>query len=127
MTRQTMGAVGEEVVVRALKRRGFDILGRNLHTRSGEIDILALEDGAGKRVLHVIEVKTRRGEFFGGVETALTRTKFQKMKLALYELQEKMDLPSVSVVQFDFAALEVVSGKQVRLKWFWNIGGDDFH
>lgn len=45
-----------------LRKRGYRILGRNIRTRSGEIDILACKAGE----VMVVEVKTRRH-----VETSL--------------------------------------------------------
>ncbi|MFV1960108.1 MAG: YraN family protein [Planctomycetota bacterium] len=51
-----LGRRGEQVAARALRRAGYRILGRNLRTPHGEVDLLAREGGA----LVVVEVKTRR-------------------------------------------------------------------
>ena len=49
-----LGSRGERRAVRELKRRGYRILGRNLRTPRGELDVLAEEGGC----LVLVEVKT---------------------------------------------------------------------
>ncbi|MEI2268398.1 YraN family protein [Microbacterium sp. No. 7] len=56
-----LGRAGEERAERHLRTLGYRILDRNWRSRSGEIDIVA----ARGRDLVVVEVKTRRGEWFG--------------------------------------------------------------
>lgn len=53
---RTLGVLGERVVARVLRRRGFRILGMRLATRDAELDVCAL-DG---ETLVAIEVKTGR-------------------------------------------------------------------
>jgi putative endonuclease len=55
-TRRALGTLGEDLAVEHLRRLGFVIVGRNVRTRHGEIDVIAF-DG---RVLAFVEVKTRR-------------------------------------------------------------------
>ncbi len=55
MSRHSLGRRGERAAARALRRAGYRLLGRNLETPEGEVDLLAREGG----VLVVIEVKTR--------------------------------------------------------------------
>lgn len=60
--RQTMGRHAEELVARRLEGAGWEILGRNVRSRQGEIDIVAREG----RTLVFVEVKAgRRGAAFG--------------------------------------------------------------
>jgi putative endonuclease len=54
--RHRFGAFGEERATEYLRRRGFEILARNVRTAYGEIDIIA-RDGA---TVVFIEVKSRR-------------------------------------------------------------------
>jgi putative endonuclease len=49
-----IGTRGERAAVRALRRRGYRVLGRNLRTPAGELDVLAEERG----LLVLVEVKT---------------------------------------------------------------------
>lgn len=70
-TRRDCGAEGEQAAVDMLQGRGYRILGRNVRTRWGEIDLIA-EDG---QVLVFVEVKVRRDDQFGGPAAAITPAK----------------------------------------------------
>ena len=54
--RQSMGRRAEELVARRLENAGWEILGRNVRSRQGEIDIVAREG----RTLVFVEVKAGR-------------------------------------------------------------------
>ena len=85
--RQDLGAAGEKAAEQALLRTGCEILGRNVRTPFGEIDLLALdEDG----VLCFVEVKTRTGDAFGHPAEAVTASKRSHLKRAAQAiLQER--------------------------------------
>lgn len=70
-TRRECGAEGEQAATELLKGRGYHIVGRNIQTRWGEIDLIA-EDG---RTLVFVEVKVRRDDRFGGPAAAITPAK----------------------------------------------------
>jgi len=53
-----LGRKGEHLAARYLSRRGYRLLGRNLHTAAGEADLLCEDPHTGAIVL--VEVKTRR-------------------------------------------------------------------
>lgn len=55
--RRALGILGERLAAEHLRRRGFVIVERNVRTRHGEIDLIAV-DGQGTLVF--VEVKTRR-------------------------------------------------------------------
>lgn len=55
------GRAGEDRAAAYLRAGGYDILDRNWRCAAGEIDIVA----ASPRDLVVVEVKTRRTEWFG--------------------------------------------------------------
>lgn len=54
--RRTLGRLGEDIAADHLRKRGFEILDRNVRTASGEIDLI-VTDGAR---LVFVEVKCRR-------------------------------------------------------------------
>ncbi|CAL4859882.1 YraN family protein [Microbacterium sp. MM2322] len=56
-----LGRAGEQRAEMHLRAQGYRILDRNWRSHSGEIDIVAARDGD----LVIVEVKTRRGEWFG--------------------------------------------------------------
>jgi len=53
--RRRLGAYGEELAVRHLEARGFEVVERNFRTRYGELDVVARD----ARELVFCEVKTR--------------------------------------------------------------------
>jgi putative endonuclease len=53
--RRRLGAAGEELAVRHLGARGFEVVDRNFRTRFGELDVVARD----ARFLVFCEVKTR--------------------------------------------------------------------
>ncbi len=55
------GRAGEERAVRHLRAQGYDVVDRNWRCAQGELDIVATHG----RDLVVVEVKTRRTEWFG--------------------------------------------------------------
>jgi putative endonuclease len=75
-----LGEAGEAAAARFLERRGLVILGRNLRSRLGEIDLLA-RDG---RTLVFVEVKARRGSPADPPEAAVDgRKRARLVRLAL--------------------------------------------
>ncbi len=76
--RADLGRRGEEAASRLLESKGWRILGRDLRTRVGEVDLLAL-DG---ETLVVVEVKTRSGESFGAPEEAVDARRLARLRRA---------------------------------------------
>ncbi len=52
--RKEIGALGESVAVEYLRRRGMQIIARNVTRKTGELDVIACEED----ILHIVEVKT---------------------------------------------------------------------
>lgn len=76
MNRQELGAFGEQIAVGHLQSLGLRILQRNWRCRYGELDVIA----ADERALVFVEVKTRTGDGFGGVEHAVTPQKLRRLR-----------------------------------------------
>lgn len=75
--RHRLGRRGEDAAAEHLRRRGLEILARNVRTAAGEIDIIALDAD----VVVFVEVKARRG---AGALEAVDRRKQQRLsRLAL--------------------------------------------
>lgn len=71
-----LGAFGERLAAGHLRRAGYQIVATNVPVRPwGEIDIVATRDG----VLTLVEVRTRRGDRFGGAAWSITPTKQRRM------------------------------------------------
>ena len=67
-----LGVLGEQYAADWLERHGYTILGRNWHSRYGELDIVMMTPD---RVIAFVEVKTRRTDHFGTPQEAVTPSK----------------------------------------------------
>jgi len=100
-----LGRWGEKEAVRFLKRRGYRIIGRNVASGIGEIDVIA-RDGDE---LVFVEVKTRTRADFGGPLPAVDRSKRRKLiQLArTYLAQHRMEDVDA---RFDVVGVTAVEG-----------------
>jgi putative endonuclease len=89
-SRQATGRLGENLAADYLVQQGYRILGRNIRTSYGEIDLLALQNasmssgnpGGKTEALVFVEVKTRRSKGFGLPEESITALKRSHMLAA---------------------------------------------
>lgn len=117
MTQATrdFGSRSENRAVAFLERKGFRILTRNYRSPSGEIDIVALD---GKTVVF-IEVKARRGETFGGPETAVDDRKQRRIsRAALTYLSARRALDRSC--RFDILSIRETSAQAVQIDHIQN-------
>ncbi len=77
-SRAEIGALGEQLAVDYLDQTGLRVLTRNWRCRYGELDIIAADDATRAAVF--VEVKTRTGEQYGGVEQAVTPAKVRRLR-----------------------------------------------
>lgn len=78
LTRAEIGALGEQLAVEHLTSLGLRVLERNWRCRYGELDVIAAD--AAARLVVFVEVKTRTGDGFGGVEQAVTPDKVRRLR-----------------------------------------------
>lgn len=69
------GRAGEDRAAAHLQAQGYTVLDRNWRCRSGELDIVAARGGD----LVVVEVKTRRTEWFGHPFDAIDQRKRDRL------------------------------------------------
>ncbi len=69
--RQLFGRWGEDIAERYLVQRGYSIVGRNIRTAYGELDIVCQLGG----IWVFVEVKTRKNILLGQPETGITPKK----------------------------------------------------
>lgn len=79
--RQLLGARGERLAARHLRRRGWRIVARNFRCGAGEVDLVAL-DGA---TVVFVEVKTRAQESFGSPLEAVGPAKQRQIRRVAQE------------------------------------------
>jgi len=83
---RTKGTIAEEKACAYLRSTGFDIVDRNVYSRFGEIDIIALKGG----VLHFVEVKSAN-EYEAAVQN-ITPTKLHRFLLTVESYLKKHNL-----------------------------------
>ena len=79
-SRLEIGARGEDLAVAELELQGMQVVARNWRCRLGEIDIIALEERAGRLTVVFCEVKCRTGLGFGRPLEAITYAKLRKLR-----------------------------------------------
>ncbi len=110
LLKKILGKKGEDRAARFLNKKGYKILERNYRTPSGELDLIALHQGA----VVFIEVKTRTSDAFGAPELAVTPQKQRRMiKAALGYIKRKKfhQVPC----RFDVVAISAASEKEIEL------------
>lgn len=82
-TRRAVGARGEDLAADHVTELGWTVLDRNWRSgRAGELDLVALEPGAGRYgTLVFCEVKARTGHGYGEPLEAITYAKLRRLQL----------------------------------------------
>ena len=103
--KKLLGAKGESLTIKYLKKKGYTILERNYSLPVGEADIIAKKDNE----IVFVEVKTRTSTKFGMPNEAVDYKKQQKYKnLALLYIQKNQIDDSIVI---SFAISEVLNGE----------------
>ena len=119
LTNKEIGDWGEQVAVDYLHNHNVKIIGRNIRTNYGEIDILGQKDG----VLIFFEVKTRRTENFGNPEEAVNYIKQEHIKNSALEfIQYNQDMKTDW--RIDVIAINVRKKNKIQIRWFKNAIAD---
>jgi len=112
--KQTIGAWGEEAASAYLSEQGYEILGRNIRTPHGEIDLVAR---LGEAIIFV-EVRTWTSSLFARLEESITPRKQSHMLAAA---KDYTLLHGVDYWQIDGIAVEGKPGKQPVINHFENV------
>jgi putative endonuclease len=111
-----LGAHGEKLAVRFLRRQGFKILYRNFRGRQGgEIDLVCRE----RDTLVFVEVKTRTREDFGRPLEAVNRQKQRRISLGGLAWLRLLGDPDI-LFRFDVVEVVVREGTDPRLELIRN-------
>lgn len=104
--RNWLGQYGEQRACDYLVRQGYKILDRNARTRSGELDIVASQDGT----LVFIEVKTRTSQIAGHPLESITQSKMARIRRLAAAWCMVKQVPNTQV-RFDAIAVLVLGGR----------------
>jgi putative endonuclease len=106
LSNRLSGAWGEELALRYLRRRGYELVERNYRTRYGELDLILRHEDT----LVFVEVKLRRGVGFGDPLEAVTPRKQAAIRaLAKRYLSEKE--PDFDTLRFDVVGILAGDGE----------------
>ena len=87
---KSMGYVGENLAIKYLIDKGYEILDKNFTVRGGEIDIVARKNG----VFIFVEVKARTSDSFGEGNESVDRQKKNAFYMRLKNIYiQKLRLP----------------------------------
>lgn len=132
-SKQTIGKIGEDIAVDYLIKRGFTIVGRNVHVSHKEIDIIA--EGADHLIF--AEVKTRRQDPtapspFGRPVDAVDDKKKKHIYTAadIYLLEHPTEkMPRIDVIEVFLSPVTVTTPntppRVLRINWFQNAFGGE--
>ena len=115
--RQKIGKFGEELAVKYLISKGYEILDLNYRYSSQEVDIIA----KFKEKTIFFEVKTRTSDIMGSAEDNINRKKINNLKKALQAYLSYKNLDS-ELAQIDFLAIDInKSTKKANIKHYKDI------
>ena len=102
-TRQSLGRWGESLAAEFLQAQGYVIIGRNVRTPYGEIDLVA--ELAVPPTLVFVEVKTRRSAQYGLPEDAINARKQEHLRSSVnYYLQQHLEF--LGAMRVDVIAIQ---------------------
>jgi len=113
---QAVGRWGEQVAADYLSGKGYLIIGRNIRTPYGEIDILARLN----QNLVFVEVKTRSSSSFGFPEVSISRRKLAHMEQSAMhysnenEITGSWQLDVISITKRKGASPEIIHFENVK-------------
>jgi putative endonuclease len=112
-SRLQRGIAAEQLAAEYLRVRGLKILGRNLRCKTGELDLVCLEDG----VLIIVEVRLREHLEFGGALASVTWEKRRKIiRTTQFFLRRHAHWRNLSI-RFDVLGVQGLPDGTHRVAW----------
>ena len=111
---QTIGKWGETAAEEYLRAKGYTILGNNIRTPYGEIDIIASIEGS----VVFVEVKARTSRTFGLPEEGLTYRKLSHMRASAEYYAASH---GIGTWQCDAIAVERIRDTTPQIEHFENV------
>lgn len=121
MTKSKTGKFGEQLAVKFLQDRGYEIIARNYYCRHGEIDIIAQREGE----MIFVEVKTRSNAKFGFPEDSFSKRKRGKILRAVerFLVEKRIE----SDYRIDLICVEINKNeRKAKIKHFKDVVIDIF-
>jgi putative endonuclease len=103
-----LGKEGEQMAIKWLKDRGYEILHINWRYSYYELDIVAKKNDK----LHFVEVKARKNDKYGNPEDSVTKTKFKRLQQAADQFLFLN--PGYKWIQYDVLAITLDKGGETE-------------
>lgn len=116
MNNVNTGKIGEELAQKFLMQNGFEIVKLNYRFSRTEIDIIALKD----KVLHFIEVKTRRNYNYGNPIEAVNQKKMKNIFETAEMFLVEFDYQDYNC-QVDVIAIVLEKSKEPLIEFYENV------
>lgn len=116
-----LGQMGEEMAAKYLIEHGFQLIEANYSTKFGEIDLIVAKGD----ILRFVEVKLKKGDFFGTPEEMIGSNKLGRVqRMAEFYLLENPDMAKVyETYSIDAVCIVINEDSQIeRLNYYENIG-----
>jgi putative endonuclease len=111
MYRKILGESGEDSAVRYLKKKGYDILDRNIRIGRGELDIIASEND----LIVFVEVKTRSCEKYLDLFDSISESKAETL-IQTCELYLEQNGLSIRDFRIDLIGILLIKGIVTKIK-----------
>jgi len=102
-----LGDLGEDIAVEFLQTKGYKILNRKWHYGHKELDIVAMDKG----MLVIVEVKTRKSDYWEEPKDAVKRKKQKNMVDAADAYVQEFNIDAE--VRFDVVSVLIQGQKHV--------------
>lgn len=106
------GQKGEDLAVKYLKEKGYEILETNWRFRRSEVDIIVQD----QKVLVFVEVKTRSSNYFGEPASFVSNRKKILLQDAATAYMEKIN--HTWEIRFDIIGILMPSASKIEIKHF---------
>jgi len=111
-----LGKLGEDYAVKLLQAAGYKIIGRNFHSRFGEIDIIAQDNDT----LVFVEVKARWEDKFGRPQEAVNTRKINSI-MKTGEYFKLLNPQTPDLIRIDVVALTVLGNRILSAEIIKNV------
>jgi putative endonuclease len=110
------GSYYENIALRWLKAKGLKLVAKNYHSRSGEIDLIMLD----QKTLCFIEVKYRASQAFGGAAYSITLSKQKKITQTALSFINQQNRYRNHAKRFDALLIEPGLNDTEDMQWIKN-------
>ena len=115
MSNKAIGVKGEEFAQEYLRKLGYQIIETNKRfSRFCEIDIIAKD----KNTLVFVEVKTRSSDFCGLPMEAVTKAKYENIKIGLYTYLQDTN---IKYKNYRIDVISIILNPEIQIQHLKNI------